>query len=267
MKKLTIQDNWPETWKYSYSFDLLEIYDDKSCRGYSYAYANRQKHTIELVKKAANPGAKVLDIGAAQGNFSLLLAELGYEVTWNDIRKELIDYVKLKYEFGDIKFAPGNVFELGLQDYFDVVLITEIIEHVAHPDDFLKNISQLVKAGGHIVMSTPNGHYFQNKLPKFSDCTDFAEIEKIQFGPNAEDHIFLLHLDEIYALAKQCNLSIQDIRLITNPLTNGHIKLGLLLRFFPEKLIKLIEKFTNYLPLSIKKKLNTSTVVLFKKHF
>jgi 2-polyprenyl-3-methyl-5-hydroxy-6-metoxy-1,4-benzoquinol methylase len=40
---------------------------------------------------------------------------------------------------------------------FDAVLITEVIEHVAHPDEFLAKTAALVKPHGSIVLTTPNG--------------------------------------------------------------------------------------------------------------
>ncbi|MBE9014665.1 methyltransferase domain-containing protein [Chroococcidiopsidales cyanobacterium LEGE 13417] len=265
MKTITIQNHWLESWKQSYSYDLIEMYGETSYRGYSYAYAHRYKHTLELVQKVARPGAKVLDVAAAQGNFSLTLAELGYEVTWNDLREELVDYVKLKWEYGTIHYKPGNVFTLGFDAEFDVILITEVIEHVAHPDLFLKKIAQMVKPGGHIVMSTPNGEYFQNRLPKFSDCPDPSEFEAIQFQPNSEGHIFLLHLDEIESIVHQAGLSIQETRIFTNPLTNGHIKLGKLLNFLTPSWVDTCEKFTQSLPLVLRKKIHTGVAVLLTR--
>lgn len=262
MKKVTLQPNWHESWKYSYPYDLLEIYREKSCYGYAYAYANRRKYTLELVQKVAQPGAKVLDVAAGQGNFSLYLAELGYEITWNDLREELVDYVKLKWEHGTIHYAPGDVFTLGFESEFDVVLIAEIIEHVAHPDQFLKKIAQMVKPDGHIVMSTPNGEYFRNRLPKFSDCPDPSQFEAIQFQPNSDGHIFLLHLDEVESLAQQSNLSVVESRIFTNPLTNGHLKLGTLLNLLPCTWVDACEKFTQSLPLVLQKKIHTGVAVL-----
>jgi 2-polyprenyl-3-methyl-5-hydroxy-6-metoxy-1,4-benzoquinol methylase len=267
MKKVVPQDNWSETIKELYQYDLIEVYGDVNMRwrGHSYAYNNRRKHILELVQKVAQPGAKILDVAASQGNFSLWLAELGYNVTWNDLREELIDYVKLKYEKGKIQFVPGNIFSLNFDSWFDVVLITEIIEHVAHPDEFLKKIAQLVKPGGYILMTTPNGEYIQHNLPKFSECADPSQFESIQFAPNSDGHIFLLHLDEVELLEKQAGLRIVETRLFTNPLTNGHIKLGVLLKVMPRSWVDGVEKLTMSLPLVLQRKLHRGIAVLLTR--
>jgi 2-polyprenyl-3-methyl-5-hydroxy-6-metoxy-1,4-benzoquinol methylase len=265
MKKVLYQDTWKDSWKYSYPFDLLEIYGDLSCPEYTYAYANRRQQTLELVQKVAHPGAKVLDIAAAQGNFSLSLAEMGYDVTWNDLREELIDYVKLKWESGKIEYQPGNFFELNLDCQFDVVLATEVIEHVAHPDQFLVKIAQFLKPGGHIIVTTPNGEYFRNGLPKFSDCPDPSQYESLQFKPDADGHIFLLHLDEIRQLAGRAGLSVEESVLTTNSLTNGHIKLHYLLKIIPKFLVDLLENLTQHMPANIQRKIHTTTIVLLTR--
>ncbi|WGV24078.1 class I SAM-dependent methyltransferase [Halotia branconii] len=262
MKRVTPEPNWPDSWKYSYTYDLLEIYGETNHQGYAYAYANRRRHILELIQKVAKPGAKVLDVAAGQGNFSLMLAELGYEVTWNDFREDLIDYVKLKREYGTINYVPGNVFSVSFDFDFDVVLIAEIIEHVAHPNEFLNKIAQMVKPGGYIIMSTPNGEYFQNRLPKFSECQDPSVFESMQFQPDADGHIFLLHLDEVKLIAQQANLSILETRLFNNTLTNGYLKSRNLFKVMPHNWINVCEKFTNQLPVILQRKVHSSMAVL-----
>ncbi|MGB8167736.1 MAG: methyltransferase domain-containing protein [Chthoniobacteraceae bacterium] len=265
MRKPEPRADWPQSWKDSWPYDAEEVFGPINCRGYAYAYANRRKQTLDLIQRVIPPGARVLDVAAAQGNFSLALAEMGYRVTWNDLRAELEDYVRLKWEQGSIEYAAGNVFDLNLGPEFDVVLIAEIIEHVAHPDEFLSRIGKLVKPGGHIVMTTPNGGYFLNRLPKFSDCRDPCQFEAFQFKPNSDGHIFLLHEDEIPVLAARAGLEVRKISLATNFLTNGHLKTEEILRRSPRAWIDAIERMSSEFPGPIRRRLHTAMAVLLQR--
>jgi 2-polyprenyl-3-methyl-5-hydroxy-6-metoxy-1,4-benzoquinol methylase len=265
VKRVEPQPGWPPSWKESYLYDQSEIYGKISDHGYAYAYDSRRRETLRLLTEVLSPGARVLDVAAAQGNFSLALAELGFDVTWNDLRAELADYVRLKHERGKIEFAAGNAFELAFPSLFDAVLITEIIEHVAHPDDFLIKAAALVRPGGYIVMTTPNGGYFKNRLPKFSECADPGVFESVQFKPNSDGHIFLLHVDEIEPLARRAGLVVEKIALFTNPLTAGHVKTEALLKILPRGVVRLAEGVSRSLPLALKKKTLVQMGVRFQK--
>jgi 2-polyprenyl-3-methyl-5-hydroxy-6-metoxy-1,4-benzoquinol methylase len=265
VKRIEPQPGWPQSWKESHLYDQSEIYGEISHYGYAYAYDNRRRETLRLLTEVLPPGARVLDVAAAQGNFSLALAELGFDVTWNDLRAELADYVRLKHERGKIEFAAGNAFELAFPSLFDAVLITEIIEHVAHPDEFLVKAAALVRPGGHIVMTTPNGGYFKNHLPKFSECADPSVFEAAQFKPNADGHIFLLHVDEIEPLAQRAGLVMEKIALFTSPLTAGHVKTEALLKILPRKIVQIAETVSRSLPSPLKKKALVQMGVRFRK--
>jgi 2-polyprenyl-3-methyl-5-hydroxy-6-metoxy-1,4-benzoquinol methylase len=265
MKHIQPEPDWPQSWKESFVYDQSEIYGEISHYGYAYAYENRRRETLRLVTEVLAPGARILDVAAAQGNFSLALAELGFDVTWNDLRAELADYVRLKHERGKIEYAAGNAFELQFPSLFDAILITEIIEHVAHPDEFLAKAAALVRPGGYIVMTTPNGGYFKNRLPKFSDCVDPSVFESMQFQPNAGGHIFLLHVDEIEPLAKRAGLTVEKIVLFTNSLTAGHVKTESLLRVLPRGFVKMAERTGQSLPFALKKKAMVQMGVRFRK--
>jgi 2-polyprenyl-3-methyl-5-hydroxy-6-metoxy-1,4-benzoquinol methylase len=265
MRPVVPAAGWPPSWELSYHYDRMELYGENPRSGYVYAYDARRRATLDLVRRAAGPGAAVLDVAAAQGNFALALAELGYEVTWNDLRAELVDYVRLKHERGTIHYAPGNIFELAFPRLFDVVLVTEVIEHVAHPDEFLRKVAALARPGGHIVLTTPNGAYFRNRLPRFSDCPDPALFESRQFLPDSDGHIFLLHEDEIRRFAAAAGLAVVELRLTTNFFTQGHLKTGKLLPFIPARAVQTLEGLSQALPAQLRSKLHTSFAALLRR--
>jgi len=258
VRSVTPHGDWPASWRASYQYDRLEVYDCREHLGYSYAYANRRAQTLQLIREAGlRERATILDIAAAQGNFSLVLAELGYDVTWNDLRQELAGYVRLKHESGLLRYAPGNAFELDFPGRFDMVLATEVLEHVAHPDQFLRQLRSLVRPGGCIVVTTPNGDYFRSSLPTFFEIEDFAALEANQFKPDADGHLFLLRELELRDLAHAAGLHVEKLVLFGNSLTSGHIKLERLLRILPRELVEALESASQHLPTPLTQRLMT----------
>lgn len=265
MKLPPPQPNWPATWQHAAGFDRLEFGGSREQPGYTLAYQRRFAITLELVRQAAPPPARVLDVAAAQGNFTLALAEQGYEVTWNDLREDLAGYVRQKYERGRVDYRPGNAFALNFSEPFDVVVATEIIEHVAHPDEFLRQLAKLVRPGGHAVITTPNGGYFRNDLPRFSACADPSVFETRQFGPDAADHIFLLHEDELPVLAQRAGWKVQELRLHTSFVLNGHCGLRPLVRRLPGGMVRAMDKVLQILPRSLRRKLDVGLAALLQR--
>jgi 2-polyprenyl-3-methyl-5-hydroxy-6-metoxy-1,4-benzoquinol methylase len=259
------QAAWPESWRVSYHFDQLEVYGSRRHLGYSYAYDVRKKRILDFIQAVATSGDRILDVAGAQGNFSIALARLGYEVTWNDIRHDLIDFVKMKYSGPGIEFRPGNLFELECNRQYDVALVAEVIEHVAHPDQFLSRVAEFVHPGGYVVLTTPNGRYIRNQLPRFSDCTDFSCLESAQFGPDAADHIFLLHPDEILTLAQRSGLEAVKLEMFTNPLTTGYAGTGPLLRVLPRSMVDFVERTSQRFPRGVSERVNTQLAVVLRK--
>lgn len=266
VKYVTFDNNWPENWKYVYPYDQTELWGKHGNNiGYFYSFENRRIQSLKLITEVLKPGATILDVAAAQGNFSLWLAERGFRVTWNDLRTDLADYTRLKYEFGEIEYLPGNIFELTVDEQFDCVLIMEVIEHVAHPDEFLCKIFSMVKPGGYVVMTTPNGRYIMNTLPRFSDCKDTKSFEAVQFGPSSDGHIFLLWPDEVISLAEQAGFVVEHASQITSPLCAGHMKFHWILPLLPRAIVNGIEKSCTMLPNAVKTRLFSQTVARFRR--
>ncbi len=215
MKKLPNPSaDWPESWQLSYDFDAREWGPDHSRPAYRYAYQLRIASIQRALERTSPPPITVVDVGAAQGTLSLRLAEAGYIVTWNDYREDLVGYVQLKYERGQIYYAPGDIFQSDKVGTFDAVVCAEVIEHVAHPDELLSKLASLTKPGRPVVVSTPNGDNLFNKLPSFFEIPDPALLEPAQFQPDSNGHLFLLLPSELQILAERAGLRVRSLDLV-----------------------------------------------------
>ena len=114
-------------------------------------------------------------------------------------------------------------------------------------------------------MTTPNGAYLRNTLPKFSECSDASQYEAIQFKPNADGHIFLLHPSEIEGLAVQAGFHVDNLVLFTNPIASGHMKTELLLRTVPKRVVDWLESITTHLPDKVARRFLVQMAVRFRK--
>jgi 2-polyprenyl-3-methyl-5-hydroxy-6-metoxy-1,4-benzoquinol methylase len=265
MKQLHPSADWPESWKLSFEHDRIQLYGSEPRSAYAFSYRQRWWHTLKLISAAAPPGARVLDVAAGQGNATLALAELGYQVTWNDYRADLIPYVRAKHDRGHVTYAPGNIFDLEFPEPFDIVLAAEVVEHVAHPDQFLKKLSELVKLEGSIVLTTPNGEYFRNPLPKFTDCPDPSQFEAVQFRPDGDGHIFLLHASELAMLAELADLKVLHTVFFNNTLTSGGLMTRKLLPFVPVRAVERLETLTAGSPSFATRRLNTAMAATLRR--
>ena len=114
-------------------------------------------------------------------------------------------------------------------------------------------------------MTTPNGNYFRNHLPKFSECKDPAKFEAVQFKPDGDGHIFFLHADEIAPLARNAGLHVALASPHTNFLTHGYLKTRPLLKVIPRPIIEQLERCTAFFPEAWQWKLCTGMAVILSK--
>ena len=131
-----------------------------------------------VIRKAAEvpSGARVLDAGAGECRYRSYFSHTdysaqdfaGYEGTSEGVQKEEWNYGKIDYVC-DITSIPVP------DDSFDVVLCTEVLEHVQDPIATLKELTRVLRPGGSLLLSAPLGcglhqqphHYYGGFTPYF----------------------------------------------------------------------------------------------------
>jgi SAM-dependent methyltransferase len=114
----------------------------------------------QLLLRYVSRGASVIDIGAGAGAFSQTMSDLGYEVTALDIDNEKFIPSEVPFIEADIN---RGILLTGDKKY-DAAFCLEVVEHVENPWSLLREIYQILKPGGLLILSTPNVTSFLSRL-------------------------------------------------------------------------------------------------------
>lgn len=110
-----------------------------------------------LIAPKIAPGGGVLDIGCGQGLQLAEIRKLCSEARLHgmDISPKLVDLARNNVPDG--YFQTGDADNLAYADaQFDVVVMTEVLEHLAEPARALAQIKRVLKLGGWLLMTVPN---------------------------------------------------------------------------------------------------------------
>jgi SAM-dependent methyltransferase len=120
--------------------------------------------------KYVRPGARLLDVGAGLMPYFPLFADLVSDYVGNDVAA------------GPGLTSISPIEELDLPDAsFDVVLCTQVLEHVRRPQQALEEITRVLKPGGYLLLST-HGVY-----PHHPDPVDYWRWTQQGFEAMFED--------------------------------------------------------------------------------
>ncbi|AKM79307.1 TPA: hypothetical protein DEQ95_02660 [Candidatus Beckwithbacteria bacterium] len=106
-------------------------------------------------------GRTVLDIGSGTGAISLYLAKKGFNVVGIEISKKAVDISEKSARSFNLRnktrFIRGD-FNRGLKvnKKFDLVICSEILEHLKNEEVILFKIHKLIKKGGKIIITVPS---------------------------------------------------------------------------------------------------------------
>jgi len=108
---------------------------------------------LERAERLVPPG-ELLDVGPNVGTCMAVARERGWTVHGVEINAEAVRYCReargLDVIAGTLEpgtYPPGR---------FDVVLMGDVIEHVASPKDLMRTVARILRPGGAVLISTPD---------------------------------------------------------------------------------------------------------------
>jgi 2-polyprenyl-3-methyl-5-hydroxy-6-metoxy-1,4-benzoquinol methylase len=168
-------------------------------------FGHQYRQRVDAIAKAVRhhaPGRKLVDLGAAQGNIAIRLASLGYAVTAVEKNPDFIEYARTKQNSELVEWVCADLRTFAADGEFDVALLGEVIEHTGTPERLLATVAGVLRSGGVLVLTTPNGDRIREHLPNFEGwrAAQSSVPEWVQFGPAGEDHQFLFTRNELVAV-------------------------------------------------------------------
>ncbi len=103
-------------------------------------------------------GKILLDLGCGDGALTYLLAKAGAQVTGVDNEAEGLEFAKQHFSRHNARgnFVLADVRSTGLPDSsFDIVVSSDVIEHVEHPEELIAEAARVLKPGGVFILTTP----------------------------------------------------------------------------------------------------------------
>ncbi len=146
--------------------ELAEIYSkdyfllDRNADGEAHFRELKQKtadHYLDLLDSyGVNTEGRLLEIGCGEGDFAVRAAARGFHVTGVEYNSHAAQIAQDKLgSQGHIYVGEISALD-HVSDSFDVCILSDVIEHVRNPNEFLSKIRRLLKPDGVLFVACPS---------------------------------------------------------------------------------------------------------------
>ena len=132
----------------------------------SFYFNNTFKPIFRYTKKLKT--GKVLDIGCAYG-FMLQRFPASFKKFGIDVSEYAINVAKKRLPLAIFKAINIEGKLPFREDFFDVILFNDVLEHLKNPKIALENIRKILKSGGILYITTPNLNLVRKNIYKYAD--------------------------------------------------------------------------------------------------
>lgn len=204
-------------------------------RFWHFAKLSEAKKALEL-----RDNDKILDAGCGSGTFAEMFKDEKRHIflTGVDANERAIAFAQKTYGSDRITYKKGLIDELGFEDNaFDKVVFLEVIEHITkkQAEEVLEEFHRIMKSGGRLTISTPNG----------KSMWPFIEwlMDRLKVAPEMDghQHEFFYDFDTLQEIVESAGFTCvkkQTINTIAPWLAVLSWKLALRINTWEQKLFK-----------------------------
>lgn len=189
--------------------------DKAKARFYRPDQCNNDIVFLQMIEAAVKPGMRVLDAGAGAGDlFPYNFKDTVEEMVGADLDPRVEENPRLH------RGIKCDLAEIPCEDEtFDLVFSRYVLEHVADPDGFLKEMARIIKPGGSLLFLTPNKwhyvslgarltpngfHGWYNKLRGRDEEDTFPTVYKLNSISDCRREFDKVGFDETELVMREC---------------------------------------------------------------
>lgn len=156
----------------------------------NYLDGSKSEHIFiaNLIKRFLPKGGRILDIGCGGLNKTGLMTLLGYEMHAADdfqdpwhLRDNNLDKLKIFAKDFGIVLTVQDIGNYNLnypKNYFDVIMINSVIEHLHEsPRELLNNAGYWLREGGYLLVTMPNSVNLRKRLSVLTGKSNYPSVE------------------------------------------------------------------------------------------
>ena len=172
-----------------------------------YVYPIRRNELTYMLSFIDDDNLKILDYGCGSGHFTgrIKKSKPSCTVIGADINSYAIKYANQKYNNIAFVNPDDHLFE---QEYFDIIIVSHLLEHIHKREKFLQQTLHHLKKGGKIIIAVP-----QERIR--GDGTLFTLLINALRGVFVNPHVVKLVYDDLLTLMSNVNVNIQS-KIYTN---------------------------------------------------
>lgn len=174
--------------------ELVQYYPDE----YYVQYVLTPEIAIEMVPVQA--GGRILDVGCGSGHFLEIHHRLGWDIYGVEVSPMLLKILRSKR----LNVLNGTLMDARFpDDYFDVVRLHHVIEHLHTPTQTMIEVRRILKPGGKALVATPNIHSLM-----------YALFKERWFQLDAPRHLYFFSVETIRNLCAKVGLKVNRIHYV-----------------------------------------------------
>ena len=170
-----------------------------------------------------NPEANILEIGCSNGNTGALAFSMGKCGRYTCVEMNEVAAARAKEKVSEVLVGDVERLEFPWEEQsFDVLILSEVLEHLVDPWDLLQKLHKYLKPGALVFASSPNISHYKIILMLLKGRWDLTDV-----GVMDRTHLRWFTPDSFKEMFSTSGYDVISVKPITP--FRMHVKLKLLL--------------------------------------